>query len=438
MTAERGEEKKKRRAAIYIRLSREDGDKEESDSVVNQRELIRAFLQERPEIEVCSERVDDGYSGVTFERPAVQEMFADIRAGRIDCVVVKDLSRFGRNYIETGRYIEQIFPILGVRFLAINDGYDSEEGTDFLLLPFKNLLNDAYSRDISLKVRSQIRVRYLRGDHIGSFAPYGYGRSPQEPHKLCVDERAAGIVRDIFKRRLQGDSCAQIARRLNEKGIPSPLEYKKLQGWAYYTPFQRKDMTVWCAQSVSRILNNEIYIGTMVQGRERTYSYKMKKKFRVPEQEWKKVENTHEPILLKREFETVRRLIGRDTRLAPGGGKPYPLSGLLYCPFCGRGMVRRSAHAAGKTYVYYVCRTRKENGKSCPQGGRIREALLLGAVEELQRLAEVLWGQRAADRPAARNVSGGGRQRAFFFYLMERIEIQDRCHIRIYFTFRLK
>ena len=164
-------------AAVYVRLSKEDGDKEESDSIVNQKELIRAFLEDKPDIEVCGEWADDGYSGADFERPNFQGMIREIEAGRIDCVVVKDLSRFGRNFVEAGRYIDQIFPALGVRFIAVNDGFDSAKGrtsSDRILIPFKNLINDAYCRDISVKVRSQLETKRKKGDFIGSFAVYGY------------------------------------------------------------------------------------------------------------------------------------------------------------------------------------------------------------------------------------------------------------------------
>lgn len=164
-------------AAVYVRLSKEDGDKEESDSIVNQKELIRAFLADKPEIHISGEFVDDGYSGADFNRPSFKRMVSQIEAGQIDCVVVKDLSRFGRNFVEAGRYIDQIFPAMGIRFIAVNDHYDSINGrtsSDRILIPFKNLINDAFCRDISIKVRSQLEIKRKKGDFIGSFAVYGY------------------------------------------------------------------------------------------------------------------------------------------------------------------------------------------------------------------------------------------------------------------------
>ena len=190
------------RAAIYVCLSKEDGDKVESDSIVNQKELIRQYLTDKPDIEVHSVRVDDGYSGANFDRPAFQQMLKDIRGGLIDCVIVKDLSRFARNFVEAGRFLDQEFPLYGVRFIAINDGYDSiqrKSAADDIVLPFKNLVNDAYCRDISIKIRSPLEVKRKKGDFIGSFAVYGYLKDPDDRHKLVIDEYAADVVRDIFK-----------------------------------------------------------------------------------------------------------------------------------------------------------------------------------------------------------------------------------------------
>lgn len=382
-------ENKQYKAAIYIRLSKDDGDKPESNSVTNQRDLIRSYLKSKPEIEVCSERVDDGYSGVSFERPAIKELLADIKAGIIDCVVVKDLSRFGRNYIETGRYIEQVFPFLGVRFIAINDGFDSgtiKSQSDGIVIPFKNLINDAYSRDISMKVRSQIKVRHTRGEYIGAFPVYGYIRSKEDKHKLEIDEFAAMTVRDIFKWKTEGYSNQRIAQHLNAAGILSPLEYKRMLGWAFSTSFKLKPMAKWSAQSVGRILENEIYTGTMVQGKESAPNYKVKKKFKKPRSEWAIVENTHEPIITKEDFFLVSRILSADTRTAPMQQELYPFSGILKCSECHKSMIRRPVNSNGKTYIYYTCRTNKENKEKCKNSNRISEHQLLAGVKEVMNL----------------------------------------------------
>lgn len=208
-------------ACIYARLSRDDGDKLESDSITNQRSLIRDFLSKYPEIHVVSEKIDDGYSGVNFDRPAFQEMMDEIRFGKVNCVVVKDLSRFGRNYIEAGNYIEKVFHFMGVRFIAINDSYDSvdKNQSDSLIIPFKNLINDAYCKDISVKIRSQLEIKRKKGQFIGAFAVYGYLKDEEDHNKLIVDTYAAEVVRAIFKWKLEGMSQGRIADKLNMQGV---------------------------------------------------------------------------------------------------------------------------------------------------------------------------------------------------------------------------
>ena len=212
------------RAAIYVRLSKEDGDlsssaKMESNSISNQKALILDFLKDKKDIEVVSVRVDDGYSGSNFERPAFQAMLEDIRRGIVDCVVVKDLSRFGREYIDSGKYIERLFPALGVRFIAINDNYDSLQGknqADEIIIPFKNLINDAYCRDISIKIRSNLEIKRKKGECVTPFVAFGYQKVKADKHKLEIDPVAGSVVQDIFKMKLQGMSQDAIANRLNE------------------------------------------------------------------------------------------------------------------------------------------------------------------------------------------------------------------------------
>lgn len=375
-------------AAIYIRLSKDDGDKMESNSVSNQRALIEAFLKNKPEIVVRSERIDDGYSGVSFDRPAVKAMLDDIRAGIIDCVVVKDLSRFGRNYIETGRYIEQVFPFMGVRFIAINDGFDSasqQSQADSIVIPFKNLINDAYSRDISIKVRSGLEIRCKQGDYIGAFPLYGYLRSAEDKHKLEIDAFAAMTVRDLFKWKIEGMSNQRIAGRLNALGILSPLEYKRMLGWAFRTSFKLQPVAKWSAAAVARILKNEIYTGTMVQGKESSPNYKIKKKFRKPQAEWIKVTDTHEAIISKEKFALVQRLMSADTRTSPEREELHLFSGMLECGGCHHSMVRRPVKSGGKTYSYHVCRTQKADKDKCGSQYRISEAKLTACTLRMLR-----------------------------------------------------
>lgn len=378
---------KKYQAALYIRLSKEDGDKAESNSVSNQRDLIYSFLKDKSDIQVCEEKVDDGYSGVGFDRPALISMLEDVKQGKINCIIVKDLSRFGRNYIETGRYIQQIFPFMGVRFIAINDHYDSEymdSQTDNIILPFKNLMNDSYSRDISIKVRSQIEVRQKRGDYIGSFPVYGYFRDQERKGKLVIDSVAAEVVRDIFDMRIKGYNNRRIADYLNEHGIPSPMEYKMLLHWRYTTSFKLKPQAKWSPMAVERVLKNEIYTGVMVQGKEKTLNYKVKKRIKISKEDWIRVEDTHEAIIAKEDFAIVQKLMLRDTRTAPDGAKLYLFSGLLRCGGCGGNMVRKKIRSAGGEYCYYICSNNK-NDKSVCSSHRIREDFLSKAVLEMLR-----------------------------------------------------
>ncbi len=246
-------------AALYVRLSREDGDKEESDSITNQKALLRSFVADKPDMVLYSEYVDDGYSGVDFNRPQLKKMMEDIQAGLVNCVIVKDLSRLGRDYIEVGRLLQRTFPAFCVRFIAVTDHFDSLTASyseTSLVLPVKNFINDSYSRDISVKVRSHQRLKRENGKFIGAFCMYGYKKSEQDKNMLVPDTYAAIIVRWIFRWKLEGYSNSAIAERLNEYGILSPMEYKRLQGEQYLTGFATGLWARWSAVAVKRILEN--------------------------------------------------------------------------------------------------------------------------------------------------------------------------------------
>lgn len=354
-------------ACGYVRLSREDGDKEESNSVTGQKDLIRDFFSRNPDLRDCGMKVDDGYTGSNFQRPAFQEMIADIKAGKINCIVVKDLSRFGRDHLEAGEYIERIFPFLGVRFIAINDHYDSlhsDAESDALILPVKNLINEAYCRDTSIKIRSQLEIKRKRGDFIGAFAVFGYQKDPNDHHRLVVDDYAAGVVRDIFKWKLEGISAGDIADRLTKSGIPTPMEYKRSQGFSYSTSFRTKRESVWSAGMVLRILKNPVYIGVLEQGRVTTPSYRVKRLVNKPREEWAVVEGCHEPIIDRYDFENIQKVLALDTRTSASGKAVEMFSGMVFCGECGGAMVRKTIPSGKKKYVYYVCAAHK-NEKSC-------------------------------------------------------------------------
>ena len=377
----------------YVRLSREDGDKEESNSVTGQKELIRDYLSCHPELRECAMKVDDGYTGSNFERPAFQEMIADVKAGKINCIVVKDLSRFGREYLDSGEYIERIFPFLGVRFIAINDHYDSlhsNPASDDLVVPFKNLINEAYCRDASVKTRSQLEIKRRRGDFIGSFAVFGYRKDPNDHHKLAVDDYAAGVVRDIFQWKLSGVSAADIADRLTRTGIPTPMDYKKSQGLRYNTSFRTKEDSAWSANMVLRILQNPVYIGVLEQGRVTTPSYKIKRKVVKPREEWAIVEACHEPIIERCDFEIVQKVLAMDTRTCIGAPAVELFCGLLYCGECGAPMIRKTVPSGKHKYVYYVCSAHK-NKKACFSHAlrdKVLEEIVLNLLK--QRISDVM------------------------------------------------
>lgn len=374
------------KAAIYVRLSKEDGDvsdasKAESNSISNQKELIKDFLKDKQDIVIVSERVDDGYSGVNFERPAFQLMLEDIKQGKVDCVVVKDLSRFGRNYIESGRYIEKIFPMLGVRFIAINDNYDSLTGksqTDEIVIPFKNLINDAYCRDISIKIRSHLDVKRRKGEFIGSFTIYGYAKDEHDHNKIVIDEYAAGVVRDIYQWKILGMSQQRIADKLNDMGVLSPAEYKKSCGIKYSANLQTKKQAIWSAVAITRILTNESYTGTLIQGKVTTPNYKVKKTVIKDEEDWVVIPNAFEAIITKEQFDMVQEILKKDTRVAPDKKSVYLFSGIAVCGDCGRQMSRKVSTVSGKKYVYYMCSANKKEGVCSSH--RIREDELEKAV----------------------------------------------------------
>ena len=380
-------------ATLYLRLSRDDGDKEESNSITGQRELLRDYISQRPEFREYAVRVDDGFSGSTFERPSFQKMVEDVKAGRTDCIIVKDLSRFGRNYLDAGEYIEKIFPFLGVRFIAVNDNYDSlgdKKASDDLIIPFKNLINEAYCRDISVKIRSQLEIKRKNGQFLGSFAAFGYLKDAQNKNKLVVDQYAADIVRDIFKWKLEGVSPQDIADALNKLGVLSPMEYKRSLGMKFTTSFKTNSKALWSAGTVIRVLKNPIYTGVLIQGKETTPSYKVHKRVTKDESEWSVIEDSHEAIISKFDFDSVQKVLKCDTRRSPGGKAVGLFSGMIFCGDCGASMVRKTVPAGEKKYVYYICSAHKQD-KSCSPH-RIRDITLEEIVLDSlkQHISEVV------------------------------------------------
>ena len=280
----------------------------------------------------------------------------------------EDLSRFGRNYIEVGRYLERIFPVMRVRLIAVTDNYDSQSAwktSDSIMVPMRNLLNDAYCRDISVKIKSQLAVKRKRGDFVGSFATYGYQKDPSNHTKLIVDELAAENVQSIFRWKISGMSNQGIADRLNARKVPSPAARKLQSGAKLSLHFRKSDEPPWSAKAVDRILHNEVYTGKLVQGKTRRLDYRSKKKMNVPMRDWVIVDNTHEAIIPAEQFELVQRILETETRRPNDAETVALFAGFLYCGDCGSRLVRRAASYKGKRYIYYQCSGSKQNKGSC-------------------------------------------------------------------------
>ncbi len=377
-------------AGLYLRLSQDDSamdvdsGRTESISIGSQRELLRSFVRSRRDMEIYDTYVDDGYSGINFDRPGFKRMMEDVRAGKVDCIIVKDLSRFGRDYIEAGRLIQKDLPALNVRFIAVTDHFDSltaDYHETSLVLPVKNFVNDSYCRDISGKVRSHQKVKREKGEFIGAFAVYGYCKDGKDKNRLVPDSYAAQIVKNIFDWKLDGMSCAAIAGKLNGLGILSPLEYKKSKGERFATGFPTKVKAGWSSQAVKRILSNEIYTGTMVQGRREKISYKLDKCREKPKEEWIRVEGTHVPVVAREAFDSVQKFLPIDSRTSGREGKPHLFCGLLFCGDCMEPMTRRVNRYKGAEKVSFICPTRNR-GLGCTRHtipeDELRRALLKG------------------------------------------------------------
>lgn len=387
-------------AAMYLRLSRDDSDvgdvtdgkgnvKSESNSIGNQRELIRAYIHEQQDIELYDIYVDDGFSGSNFDRPEFKRMISDVEAGRVNCVIVKDLSRFGRDYIESGRYIQKVFPALGVRFIALTDHYDSfhaDAGESGIVLPVKNFINDSYCRDISTKVKSQFEVKRKNGECIAPFALYGYKKAPDNKNQLVIDEYAADIVKKIFEWKMEGMAVSAIAEKLNGLGILSPKEYKKSTRCNYKGGFSGAVKSLWSSATIKRILTNEMYLGHLIQGKTEKINYKLKKSVEKPREEWVKVENTHEPIVSEDNFLIVQNLLKTDSRISPVTEKNSLFAGMLFCGDCGEQMIRRVNRYKDTQKVYYICST-KNRGDGCTRHSIEEEKLKKLIIEPIRRYA---------------------------------------------------
>ncbi len=339
-------------AGLYIRLSKEDDNEGQSQSVANQLSLLNDFVQQRGLV-VYDTYIDDGWSGTSFERPGFQRLLADIEAGQVNMVITKDLSRLGRDYILTGHYMERYFPEKQVRYISLLDGIDTGvENAANEITPFRAILNDMYAKDISKKISSVKHDQQRKGLFVGGKPLYGYKMSPTEKNHIVIDEAVAPIVRRIFKLALTGMSCRQIAMQLNKEEIPTPARYANLP-LQHNSPYSGR----WSSERISDMLQNETYIGNMVQGRSRKVSYKSKKCVRQPKSEWIIVPETHEAIVDKAVFDKVQLLLAqrKNTR---SRSYDFLLKGLIFCQECGYPLaVINRKTARGEDCLYFICRT---------------------------------------------------------------------------------
>ena len=377
------------KVAMYIRLSREDLRLGESLSVENQRILLTNYAEEQGWRNL-TEYVDDGYSGVNFDRPSFKRMMSDVHDGKINLIICKDMSRFGRNYIQVGEFTDYILPSAGCGLIALNDGVDTRSNIENDMMPFRNLFNEFYCRDLSKKVKTGRNVRCQQGKYLGSYAPLGYILDPKDRYHYAIDPFGAELVKRIFGMRCEGMSILAIAKKMNDEGIITPRDY-----W-YQLKEKENPRNVthkWTDVTVSQILHNEAYIGNMVQNKQGCMSYKNKKFITKPPEEHIRVEGTHEPIIDMETWKTVRKMDAKKKFRSGKDKQPSMFSGLLKCADCGMSMkitkdMRPNADGSSRDLHSYVCRTYANGGKSACTSHRIREPILIEIVR--QNLAQYI------------------------------------------------
>ena len=337
------------KVGIYPRLSREDGDNVESQSIINQREFMMKYIDQHDDLILVGEYVDDGYSGSNFDRPGWKRLMHDIDSKKIDTIITKDLSRMGRDHISMGNYIETVFPEKGVRYIAINDDIDTLYETPGLeYLQFKLMFNDFYIKDTSKKIRKTMRSKKEQGQYTGWKGIYGYKRDPKDNHKLIVDEEVRGIVVRMFDLAKQGYGSRGIADIFTKEGIPNPSTYANL-----IRGTKTETSKLWCSRTIDELLQNPTYIGHLTQGRRKKVSYKSKKEIRVPKDEWIISKNTHEAIIDEETFNTVQELLKKNKN-NPKHKNNHLLKGFLYCNECGHSIGINTS--SDKKRRYCACR----------------------------------------------------------------------------------
>ena len=370
----KSDEKELFKVGMYLRLSQEDKFKKnvESNSIDNQRKIIKDYIDKSDDLVYIEEYADDGFTGTNFDRPSFQRMLEDIKNKKINTIIVKDLSRFGRNYIEVGKFLEDTFPTMRIRFISIIDGIDSYENPDSsssMLVNFKNLINDEYSRDISRKVKIVYQTKQKKGEYIAASVPYGYIRDPDDNHHLIIDKEASDVVKLIFNLALSNYTAFNIAEYLNERGIMTTVKYKKEKGMKYKTGIVNEaniDNFKWTADLINSILQNEVYTGTTIQNKKNKVSYKIKKNLPVEKTKWIKVENTHEAIISKEDFDFIQEKYFSKIIHVRNNYEYALFAGFLICSDCSRGFAFcHKTRKDGSIYNFYQCGYYKLNKNNC-------------------------------------------------------------------------
>lgn len=415
----------------YNRLSKEDGDKPESDSIQNQHSINQKhlnYLREQGEqIESVTVYSDDGFAGGNFNRPRYQDMIRDIECGKINCIIFKDNSRLGRNYPELGRLMEDYFPQKGVRVISVLNNLDSVKdprGYCSAIVSFSNIVNDDYIRQLSIKIKCTLTMKRERGEFIGNYAPFGYQKDPADRHRLVVDEEQAEIVRKIFDWYEDGMSASSIAKRLNAMQIMTPGDFKIRDGCKSFITHDRNSskLHAWTTTTIATILKNEVYIGNMVQGKHKSVSYRSKKMMLTDESEWTVVEGTHVPIISDEQFAIIHERFARRTRISPGKTHVYPLSGLVSCGACGHRMNR----VVSQGYARYRCMTRTYAPDKC-QCPSIKEEYLEELIlQTLQSLSARLVDVKAVIDAARQFKTINGAKNEYMLALNKAKREQER------------
>ena len=393
-----------KKTALYCRLSQDDGLDGDSNSIQNQKSILQRFAEDHHFPSPCF-YVDDGFSGGNFQRPAFQQMIADMENGKIGIIVTKDLSRLGRNQLHTGLYIEERFPMFGVRYIAINDNVDTENAESNDLMPFKNLFNEWFIRDTSRKIRAVLKAKAERGERLGTRAPYGYIKDP-ETKKLAVDDEAAAIVRRIFAMCASGNGPSQIARILKKEQVLTPTMYAYTRYGMNHTCLDTAHPYNWSDSAIANLLENEIYLGNTVNMKYSTKSYKDKRRVEHSREECLVFKDTHPALITQEVWDIVQR-VRKNRRRLTKMEEQNKYSGLVFCADCGFNMVLHRARTMSASYNHFTCRTYKKDGESCT-GHYIRECVLDEVVlEDLRRVTAM-----ARERPEEFAAYIGSRQSA--------------------------